>query len=48
MPIALYAVIVLGWLGEGVSAGAQDRLWLVVWALPVPVIYLRQTRRSRS
>jgi hypothetical protein len=45
-PMALYALIVLGWLGEGVSSGAQDRLWLVVWALPVPAIYLWRTRRS--
>jgi hypothetical protein len=45
--MALYAVIVLGWFGEGVSSGAQDRLWLVVWALPVPAIYLWRTRRRR-
>lgn len=46
-PMALYAVIVLGWIGEAVSSGAQERLWLVVWALPIPMIYLWRTRRSR-
>ena len=46
-PMALYALIVLGWFGEGMSSGAHDRLWLVVWTLPVPAIYLWRTRRSR-
>jgi hypothetical protein len=43
-PIALYALIVLGWFGQGVESGAQDRLWLVAWTLPVPAIYLWRTR----
>ena len=29
-PIALYALIVLGWLGEGVSFGFRIATWLVV------------------
>ena len=45
-PMALYAIILLGWFGDGVSSGAQDRLWLVVWALPAPAVYLLRTRRS--
>jgi hypothetical protein len=36
----------IGWFGEGMSSGAHDRLWLVVWTLPVPAIYLWRTRRS--
>lgn len=47
-PMALYTVIVLGWIGEAVSSGTQERLWLVVWALPIPTIYLWRTRRSGS
>jgi hypothetical protein len=46
--MALYTVIVLGWIGEAVSSGTQERLWLVVWALPIPTIYLWRTRRSGS
>ena len=45
-PMALYTVIVLGWIGEGASSGAQDRLWLAFWTLPIPAIYLWRTRRS--
>jgi purine-cytosine permease-like protein len=45
-PLALYAFIVLGWFGVGMSSGAQERLWLVVWALPAPATYLWRTRRS--
>jgi hypothetical protein len=45
--MALYAFTVLGWFGEGVSSGAQDRLWLVVWTLPIPAIYAWRTRANR-
>ncbi len=44
-PVLFYAIVVLGWFGEGVSAGAGPRLWLIVWTLPVPALYLWRTRR---
>jgi hypothetical protein len=47
-PLLFYGLIVLGWFGEGLRAGAEDRLWLVVLTLPVPVIYLWRTRRGGS
>jgi hypothetical protein len=45
-PIVFYAIIVLGWFAEGVLVGAYTRLWLVVWTLPVPAVYLWRTRWS--
>jgi hypothetical protein len=45
-PVAFYGLIVLGWLGEGMRAGADDRLWLAVLTLPVPALYLWRTRRG--
>ena len=42
----VHGLIVLGWFGEGVQAGADERLWLAVLTLPVPVLYLWRTRRG--
>ena len=45
-PVVLYALIVLGWLAEGLSHdAARQYTWLVVWTLPAPALYFWRTRR---
>jgi hypothetical protein len=47
-PLALYAVVALGWFAEGLGhEAARDRLWLVWWTLAAPALYLWRTRRRR-
>jgi hypothetical protein len=47
-PILLYVLVALGWFAEGLSHdAARERLWLVVWTLPAPLLYLWRTRRRR-
>ena len=47
-PILLYSIIVIGWFAEGAAhAAAAGRLWLVLWAVPAPALYLWRTRRRR-
>ncbi len=47
-PVALYLAIALGWFVEGILAGAQDRLWLLILAMPAPAIYVWRTGQSRE
>ncbi len=46
-PVVLYLAIALGWFPDGISAGADGRLWLVILALPAPAIYVWRTGRGR-
>lgn len=45
VPLVFYGLIVSGWLGEGLAAGYIDALWLSVWTLPAPALYIWQLRR---
>ncbi|MBP7242486.1 hypothetical protein [Amaricoccus sp.] len=45
-PLLLYAAVVLGWFADGLAVdAAHERLWLVVWALPAPLLFAWRTRR---
>jgi hypothetical protein len=48
LPILFYTIIVLGWFLDGAAeATARDRLWLVVWTIPAPLLFLWRTRRRQ-
>ena len=48
VPIVLYAIIVLGWLAEGLSDQAVgEHLGLVLWTVPAPALYLWRASRRR-
>ncbi|WP_281244924.1 hypothetical protein [Tropicimonas isoalkanivorans] len=41
-------IVVIGWMIEGVLAGVWTRLWLVIWTLPIPLLYLRRVLRRAA
>jgi hypothetical protein len=46
VPLFLYAVVVLGWVAEGLSdQAAMVHLDLLVWTIPAPLLYLWRTQK---
>jgi len=47
-PVLFYSIVVVGWFAEGAShPAAAEHLWLVLWTIPAPLLFLWQTRRRR-